>query len=108
MLSNNGETGDAAVINHLLEVEKEANELIARSQEEADKRTADYKARAEEAFKAAHDAAVSEMEMAYKEQTESIKKAHDNEIAAYKKSMEEIKQDRRAFNEAVTALIARE
>lgn len=104
-MTDGGENSEVAIINHLLQVEKEAGELIDGAQKEADKRTAEYKARAEEEFRKAHDKAEGEMQASYTEQIEAIKKAHEEAVAAYKQSIMDVAQNRGAFNDTVASLL---
>lgn len=97
---------EAEVINHLLEVEKEAEAMIAEADAEATRRTGEYKAKAEAQFKEAHDALVAQMDASYKEQIDAIQKEHDDQIAAYKQGIESITPDRAAFNALVEKALA--
>lgn len=95
---DNASNREAAVITHLLEVEKEASTLLSEAQNEANKRIAGYKAKAESEFKTAHDALVSEIEESYKKQIDAIQEERGKEIDSYKAGIRSLKQDRNAFN----------
>lgn len=98
---NGADNSEVAVITHLLEVEKEAQTLLSEAQDEANKRTADYKAKAESTFMEARDKIVSEIEASYNAQTEAIREDHEEQIAAYKAGIEGINQNQEAFNAVV-------
>lgn len=103
MSSTGGE--EAAVITHLLKVEKEAEELISGAQAEANKRAAEYKAKAEEMFKTQRDKIAKQIDASYKEQIDAIKQERGKEIAEYEKGMADIKQNMNAFNSLVSTVI---
>lgn len=93
------------IINHLLEVEKDASGLISEAREEADKRVADAKAKYNLEYKKRYDQIVVELEKEYQSEMESARTAHDNAIIAYKSELESTEKNSKAFNALLDKLL---
>lgn len=93
------------VINHLLEVEKNASILIDDAMIEADKRIAEARTKYNAEYKEKYDAIVAEKDKTYHEKLDSISANHKKEIEEYKKSLENKNQNTDAFNKVLDDLL---
>lgn len=75
------------VLQHLLEVEKSAAELVFSAQEEADRRVADSARRLRADWQARYEAASAELESETVKKREEAKAARDQELASYRKEL---------------------
>ena len=76
--------GESAVLNHLFEVEQNAQALTLDAQREADKRISSAKSAADEKFKAVYEKIVAENEQLYEKSISEIKSKSELEIKDFK------------------------
>jgi vacuolar-type H+-ATPase subunit H len=93
------------VINHLLDVEHQASEMISGAQSEADKRIAAFRAQAETGYKKQYDEIISELESTYKTGTENIINSHIESIRQYKSDIQNIVPDKQSFNKQLDVIL---
>lgn len=101
-MSNNAELD---VINHLLEVEKNASVLIDDAKIEADKRVAEARSKYNQEYKAGYETIASEKDAAYHKKLQEITDKHSAEIESFKKSFEDKPQNTEAFNALLEKLL---
>ena len=94
------------VINHLLDVEHQASEMISGAQAEADKRIASSRAQAEAEYKKQYDQVIAGIEADYTARTAEIERRHNQAVESYKSEILNTAQDTKAFNKLVSALLA--
>lgn len=93
------------VLQHLLEVEKQASSLVLDAQAEADRRIAEYEGQCKERFEAAYHTRIAEIEKEYSEHIERIKKQYTAELAAYKKELDGQAVEYREFSLLMDQLV---
>jgi len=93
------------VINHLLEVEKNASGVIDSAKAEADKRITEAKAKYNQEYKAKYDALSSEKEKAFQEKVASLEENHKSAVEDFKKSLETKPQNQEQFNKLLDSLL---
>lgn len=93
------------VINHLLEIEKNASILINDAMIEADKRVNETKVRYNAEFKTRFETIAAEKDKEYHDKLEEISKKHKIEIEEYKKSLEQKNQNTEVFNQTLEKLL---
>ncbi|MCH5290598.1 MAG: hypothetical protein J1D88_02415 [Treponema sp.] len=99
-------TEDADVIQHLLEVEREASTLLLDAQKEADKKNADARARAETQFKNAYSAIAATIEADEVAAKKSISQKHDKDLAAYRDGLHALEKDTDACNTLLDSFLS--
>ncbi len=93
------------VIQHLIEVEKEAALVIHEAQDEADSRIAAARAKADAEFKAQYSVMYEQLEGEAKEKMANAKSAHDTAISQYKQSLESTPKNKEAFSALMDSLL---
>ncbi len=94
------------VINHLLNVEHKASELISGAQAEADKRIAASRAQAEAEYKKQYDVVIAGFEADYKSRTAELAREHSETISRYKSDVQNSEQDIQPFTKLLDTLFA--
>lgn len=84
-------------IQHLLDVEHEAAEVMLAAQVQADEKIAAARALAEKQFKEEYAAIASEVEGSEKKAMEDIAAKHQEQILSYKSSLDSLEQDNKAM-----------
>lgn len=82
------EKDELKMINHLLDVEKEANVLISQAMEEAAKKTSEARARFNEEYKQKIDAIIEELKNKYEASVKEVSDDHANQILKFEKSLD--------------------
>lgn len=93
------------VINHLIEVEKEASVLIDEAGIEAEKRLSEARAKYNAEYKIKYDSVVETLEKDYQKKLEELNENHIKEIEAYKTSLETKNQNSKEFKELLDKLL---
>lgn len=93
------------LINHLLEVEKNASVLIEDAMKEADAKKVQATAIFNNEFKEKYESAMAVKKAAFESKIEEIKINHEKEIQDYKKQIEEKPVNKTAFNEVLEKLL---
>lgn len=101
-MSNNPELD---VINHLLEVEKNASCVIDNAKVEADKRITDAKAKYNQEYRSKYEVLSDEKEKAYQEKIKVLAENHKVEVEDFKKSLETKPQNKEQFNKLLESLL---
>ena len=84
-------------IAHLLEVEQKAAAMTMHAQEDADKKIAQAKAKADLEFRTAYEEIVRECESACKKEISSIEEKKNKNVADYKASIKASVLDKTGF-----------
>ncbi len=93
------------VIQHLLEIEAEASEMLSGAQQKADAILAEARANAEAAFKKSYSAFMEELEAKEISQKEEIAKEHKERFETYTKALGANAKDEGAFNKLLDKLL---
>ncbi|MBQ2315324.1 MAG: hypothetical protein II187_10555 [Treponema sp.] len=96
---------DADVIAHLLEVEREAAQMILAAQKEADAKVAEARAQAESQFKARYATLAAGIEAEETSERERIASSHKQSFEDYARSLESSRKDPEAFNALLDKLL---
>jgi vacuolar-type H+-ATPase subunit H len=94
------------VINHLLDVEHQASEMISGAQGEADKRISSFRAQAETEYKKQYDDIIAGFEAGYKKHTEEIDSKHKKTVEQYKSDIQNTAQNKEAFGKLLDTILA--
>lgn len=86
------------VLQHLLEVEKSAAELVLSAQEEADRRVAESASRLRSEWQARYEAASSELEASTRKKKELAKADQEADLASYRRELSGRSLDTDQFN----------
>ena len=92
------------VIGHLIDVERQAYDLLLDAQTEADRRKATAKEQAEKAYRAAYEQLVGELELALSEGKKQCDASRDREYDDFRNHLRSIRQDRTSFNSYLDSL----
>jgi vacuolar-type H+-ATPase subunit H len=93
------------VINHLLDVEHQAAEMISGAQNEADKRITAFRTQAETEYKKQYDEIISKLEEDYKTRTDDIVHSHSEAIKQYKSNIENTARNNESFNKQLDVIL---
>ena len=85
------------VIQHLLEVEKEASFMLKDAQKTADQIISKAKASADESFKTEYSKIVNQIEEHEKQEKSNLMQKHSEQFSEYRASLESLKKDNNAF-----------
>ncbi|HBG66771.1 MAG TPA: hypothetical protein DDW78_09905 [Treponema sp.] len=96
---------DADVIAHLLEVEREAAQMILSAQKEADAKLADARAQAESQFKSRYTSLAAGIEAEENAARERIAASHAQAFESYVQTLADSKKDAVAFNALLDKLL---
>ena len=100
------ETNDELkMINHLLDVEKDANGIVAVAMEEAGKKVEAARAKYNEEYKQKIDIIIEELKEKYESSVQSVKDEHEKQIDDYRKMLESKNQDYKAFSKLLDTLV---
>lgn len=102
-MSENNPELDA--LNHLLEIEKQANSLIDEASIESSKRLSNAKKEYNQKFSYEYDKINNQLEENFKIESEKIIKEYQNIIEEYKNKIISKKQDYNAFSQLLEKLI---
>jgi vacuolar-type H+-ATPase subunit H len=94
------------VINHLLDIEHQASEMISGAQTEADKRISSFRAQAETEYKKQYDDIIAGFEADYKKHTEEIDRNHKETVEQYKSDIQNTAQKKEAFGRLLDTILA--
>ncbi len=86
------------VIDHLLDVEKDASVLVSDAQMESAKRLASARSQADSEYKKQYDILIASLENQYKKDAETITQKHADALNSYKTAVEKTSRDSAAFN----------
>lgn len=90
--------GEQDVIGHLLDVEKQASDLLLDARTEADRRKSVAREKADGDYRAAYTALVSSLDETYEKGRAACDEARDREYAAFSAHLDSLPRDRAAFN----------
>ena len=93
------------IINHLLEVEKNASILLDDARKEAERRIINAKNKANEEFQKEYENLVASAEADYNRKLKEIDSNHDNVISEYKESLCKKSIDKENFFKYVDSLL---
>jgi hypothetical protein len=96
---------DVNVINHLLDIEHQANGMITEAQAEADKRLNAFRTRAEADYKKQYEEIIAGLESDYKTRTEEIARNRTEAVKQYKADVVNTVQNKEAFNKRLETLL---
>ncbi len=92
-------------INHLLEVERNAQNLIKNAQVEADKRLSVAKAEAEKKFRAAFEKSVAEQERLFEEKTAKISADTERAISDFRSRISQTRIEKASFDSFLNSVL---
>lgn len=95
------------VIQHLLDVEREADLVIQDAQKEADSRIAQARAKADTQFKTQYTQMYAQLEQEAQEQMKRSGVHHDTEVASFKDSLQSTPKNNAAFNSLMDSILFR-
>lgn len=91
------ENSEIDVIKHLLEIEKEASQMINDAKIEAEKRISDARNKYNALFRESYDSMISKMEAEYQNNVKETEENHNKEIESFKNSLESKSQNKEEF-----------
>ncbi len=89
---------EVSIIAHLLEVEKEASQIIAAANIKGDKKIAEAKMAADSEFKSLYAEKSEELQKDFENKKQAVFSSHEKIISEYKASVESKNQNKEAFN----------
>lgn len=98
-------SADINVISHLLDVEKQASDLIRDASIEAEKRVSEARARADEEFKKQFEEISTSLEDEYNKKIEEISKNHEKQFLLYTSVLAETEQDKESFQKKLKQIL---
>lgn len=109
MSSDSENTNDeVSIIAHLLEIEKQASQIIAAANFKGDKKISEAKITSENEFKSLYAEKAKALQADYENQKSRILEAHNKIIDEYKQSVESRTQNKESFNSLLTSLLFEE
>lgn len=96
---------EVSVIAHLLEIEKQASQILSAANITGDKNIAEAKIAADLEFKKKYSEKASGLQNEYEEKRKVIQSEHDGIIGQYKASVESKPQNTKAFSELMDKLL---
>ena len=93
------------VIQHLLEIEKAASEILVQAQADADRKIAETKAKADGEFKEKFSAYMDELDRSADSRRKDVRDRLDSELATLKSSLDSTAKDVDGFNSLFEQLI---
>lgn len=93
------------VINHLIDIEREAAEILLEAQEKADEITNSAKNEAEAEFKAGYEAVVRECEDDFKTSCSRITEEYEGILTEYQDRIKSSARDVKGFNSLLDNLL---
>ncbi len=97
---------DIDIIQHLIEVEKEAAQMVKDAHLEADKQLLLARENADKEFKSRYQQIVQDLEKEEKDKKEKIALDRNSALEQYRKSLEEGEKDLKAFNSLLDKLLS--
>lgn len=85
------------VISHLIDVEHRAAVFTTEAQTEADRRIANARSKADEAFRAQYSKIVADEEAQFAQKTAELTKSYESAVSAYKTTVAAASKDEPAF-----------
>ena len=95
------------VIQHLLDVEREAAQVIQDAQKEADSRIAAARAKSDAQFKTQYTEMYAQLDAEAQKRMKEAGEHHDAELASFKNSLKETPKNNVAFNSFMDSLLFR-
>lgn len=86
------------VIGHLLDVEKQAADLLSEARTEVDRRKSAAREKADSDYRAAYTKIIDSLEATYETDRKTCDDARDREYAAFSAHLDSLPRDRVAFN----------
>lgn len=99
------EKDEVSIIAHLLEIEKQASQIISAANIKGDKKISDAKIAAEAEFKKQYALKAEEIQKNFEGEKNKIQSEHDSIINEYKASVESKNQNKEAFGELLNQLL---
>lgn len=93
------------IIQHLLDIEREASRTLIDAQTEADAKITAARTEAEKKFKARYSELVTEIDRKANDEKAKITEGHDNEIRSFQDELHKTVQDKSAFSELLEKLL---
>ncbi|MBQ6780208.1 MAG: hypothetical protein IJP62_03135 [Treponema sp.] len=93
------------IISHLLDMERNASEVLNQAQSEAEKRISAAKSRADQQFKAQYEKIVADEESRFASETSAVSQKYDADISAYKERLAASNKDIPSFNALLDTLL---
>ena len=97
--------GETDVIGHLIDIEREAAEILFDAQEKSDSAISAAKSEAESEFKAGYEAAVKECESSYEQNREKITKEYNEQMQKFEEKVKSAPKDVSGFNNFLDELL---
>jgi len=88
---------EVSIITHLLEIEKQASQIISAASIKGDKEISDAKINADSEFKRLYSEKAVALEKAFADKKSEINSEHDKILQEYKTSVAEKPQDKKSF-----------
>lgn len=99
------EKDELKMINHLLDVEKEANVLISQAMEEAARKTTEARAKFNEEYKQKIDAVTEELKNKYDASVKEVSDDHSGQIQKFEASLDAKEQHYSDFKQLLDRLL---
>nr|WP_318711578.1 hypothetical protein [uncultured Treponema sp.] len=93
------------VIKHLIEVEREASEIVLEAQKKADTLVNSAKSQADEEFRKSYSKLVEEFDSQEIIARKKINSQHNSEIQNYRESLNDLRKDVSGFNSALDSIL---
>lgn len=93
------------VIKHLIEVEREASEIVLEAQKKADTLVNSAKSQADEEFRKSYSKLVEEFDSQEITARKKINSQHNSEIQSYRESLNDLRKDVSGFNSALDSIL---
>lgn len=93
------------VIQHLIEVEKEAAEVLVETQKKADETVASARVSAQARFKNEYSKIVKSVDEAEAKEKEAASKEHDNILKSYNNDLNSAVKDVNSFNNGLEKIL---
>jgi vacuolar-type H+-ATPase subunit H len=98
---------DTDVLQHLLEVEKQAALLVDDAQVEADRRIREAEEQHRLAYDGVYRGLMADLETEYQKKVEAANSEYDQSLAEYRRTFEEMPKDGGAFSSLAFSLLVR-
>lgn len=93
------------VIGHLIDVERQAYDLLVDAQNEAERRKTAAKEEAEQSFRSEYEKMIQALESELDDSKKLIDASRTSEFSDFASYLDTIPQDRRAFNDYLDSVI---
>ncbi len=91
------ENSEVSIITHLLEVEKQASQIIAAANIKSERKISEAKVAADNEFKSMYSGKAEELNNDFNRQKNEITAQHDSILSEYKDQVEKRPQNKEAF-----------